>query len=442
MSAERIPIDIPFGTSRQQVEIPAGRLAGVCWPAPVPTVPDPEGHLRQVIREGMERTGVRAKAKSGARVCLVVTDRTRSTPNRQIVPILIEELEKLGVRDEDISIMVGVGMHAADDPAAIEANLGAEIARRFPVLNNEPDNQPAMVRLGITSLGTPVEVHHRFAEADIRIGTGLVNPCMLAGWSAGGKIVLPGVASRRCIYENHKRFTGILAELRCGSLLGIMPPANIVRADLEEAADIAGVDMVVDVLLDAGRSLVRAFADGHLAAHRSAVEFMRPYVEVSLPEKVDIMIAGVGDIGYEVSLFQGGSRVCGGVDRYLKPGGTLILLNQCREGIYEGFEHEEFREWMRQMPTPAELRRLTEALEIGGEKSCVLYTFSWLLHEMKCRIVVVAEGMTPAELHEVHLEYAGHAQPALEDALAEHGPNAVVGVMPYGALVLPVLPEA
>jgi len=441
MCAERIPIDIPFGSTRQRVEVPAGQLAGVCWPAPAPTVPNPEEHLRRVIQEGLERTGITRKAKPGARVCLAVTDRTRSTPNQQIVPILIDELEKLGIRDEDITIMVGVGMHAADSPEAIEANLGPAVARRFPVLNNEPDNQPAMVHLGTTSLGTPVEVHRRFAEADIRIGTGLVNPCMLAGWSAGGKIVLPGVASRRCIYENHKRFTGILAELHCSSLLGVMPPANIVRSDLEEAADIAGIDMVVDVLLDAGRNLVAAFADAHLPAHRAAVEFMRPYVEVALPEKVDIMIAGVGDIGYEVSLFQGGSRVCGGVDRYLKPGGTLILVNQCREGIYEGFEHEEFRQWMREMPTPAELRRLTEALEIGGEKSCVLYTFSWLLHEMKCRIVVVAEGMGPAELHEVHLEYAAHVQPALEAALAEYGPGASVGVMPYGALVLPVLQD-
>lgn len=439
MCAERIPIDIPFGSTRQRVEIPAGQFAGACWPAPIPTIPNPDEHLRQVIQEGLERTGITDKAKPGARVCLVVTDRTRSTPNHQIVPILIEELEKLGVRDEDITIMVGVGMHAADSPEAIEANLGPAVARRFPVWNNAPDNQSVMVHMGTTALGTPVEVHQRFAEADIRIGTGLVNPCMLAGWSAGGKIVLPGVASRRCIYENHKRFTGILAELRCGSLLGIMPPANIVRSDLEEAAEIAGLDMEIDVLLDAGRSLVRAFADGHLPAQRAAVEFMRPYVEVSLPEKVDILIAGVGDIGYEVSLFQGGSRVCGGADRYLKPGGTLILVNQCREGIYEGFEHEQFRQWMREMPTPAELRRLTEALEIGGEKGCVLYTFSWLLHEMKCRIVVVAEGMGPAELREVHMEYAGHVQPALDAALAEYGPGASVGVMPYGALVLPVL---
>jgi hypothetical protein len=151
------------------------------------------------------------------------------------------------------------------------------------------------------------------------------------------------------------------------------------------------------------------------------------------------MVTGVGEVDYQVSLFQGGSRVCGGVDRYLKDGGTLIMNNDCREGIYEGFEHEEFREWMRQMPTPAELRELTEGMEIGGEKSCVLHTFSWLIHEKKCRIITVTNNMTKEELKEVHLEHASHVQHAVDEALSCYQNGASVAAIPFGALVLPKL---
>jgi len=164
-------------------------------------------------------------------------------------------------------------------------------------------------------------------------------------------------------------------------------------------------------------------------------------VEVSLPQSVDVLIAGVGDPALEVSLFQGGSRVCGGVDRYLRPGGTLIMVNACTEGIYEGFEHEEFREWMRQMPTPREIGQLVDDEEMGGEKGCVLFTFAWLLHEMGCRVVIVTDGMTAGELEEIHLEHASSVQQAADDALDRCADDASVGVMPYGGLVLPTLQE-
>jgi hypothetical protein len=130
------------------------------------------------------------------------------------------------------------------------------------------------------------------------------------------------------------------------------------------------------------------------------------------------------------------------VDRYLRPGGTLIMVNACTEGIYEGFEHEEYRDWMRRMPTPAEIGQLVEGEEMGGEKGCVLFTFSWLLHEMNCRVIIVTDGMTADELREIHLDHAPSAdlQRALDDTTRSYGDGASIGVMPYAGLVLPLLP--
>ncbi len=437
MAKKMVTVDIPLGPDVQQARIPAGQFIGAYLPKRMPVPQDPEGVLRESIHEAMEIRSLGEKARPGAKACIAITDRTRPTPNHLIVPMLLEALNTYGIRDDDISIIIGVGMHAHDSPEAIRQNVGQAVLDRVQVINSEPDNEDVMVFVGETSFGTPVEVHRRFAEADIKIGVGNVTPCMLAGWSAGGKIVLPGVVSRRTIYENHKRFTGILAELGCGSLIGVMPPQNVVRADIEEAATMSGIDMVVNTVLDAEKNLVAAWSGDHKSVHRAAVEKMRPHVEIAVPEKVDVMVTGVGEVDYEVSLFQGGSRVSGGVDRYLKDGGTLIMANECREGIYEGFEHEEFREWMREMPTPARLRELTEAMEIGGEKSCVLHAFSWLIHEKNCRIITITNNMTKEELREVHVGHASHVQEALEEALNSHGNAASVAAVPFGALVLP-----
>jgi nickel-dependent lactate racemase len=352
---------------------------------------------------------------------------------------LLDQLNILGVPDERVTVISGGGMHAPDRSQQLVENVGRNVMDRVEVLTNEPDNDAIMVEMGTTELGTPVEVHERFAEADIKLGVSNVMPCMLAGWSGSGKIVMPGVSSRRAIYHNHKFFVEPLMELNCASLMGVMPPENPIRADIEDFATVSGIDLLVNTVLNSERRLVDVFCGEHVAAHRAARDCMRPNVEVSLPQLVDVLVAGVGDPALEVSLFQGGSRVCGGVDRYLKPGGTLVMVNACTEGIYEGFEHEEFREWMRQMPTPREIGQLVADEEMGGEKGCVLFTFAWLLHEMDCRIITVTDGMTSDELEEVHLEHASNLQRAADDALGTYATDASVGVMPYGGLILPTL---
>ena len=437
MSNKKVTVNIPYGSRMQSVSIPDDQLVGTYLPKRIPTAQDPKELFRESIKKGMETCGIGEKAKPGAKVCIIITDRTRPTPNQIIVPLVLDLLNDYGISDKDITIIVGLGMHDKDNPEAILGNVGQAVVDRVTVINNEPDNEKIMVRMGETSFGTPVELHQRFAEADIKIGTGNVTPCVLSGWSGGGKIVLPGVASRRCIYANHERYTRILSELQCASLMGIMPPENEVRADIEETADISGIDMVINTLLDIEGNLFMAYSGEPVAVHRAAVEKMSPYVEVSVPQTVDIMITGVGEPGFEVSLFQGGSRVCGGVDRYLKEGGTLIMANECREGIYEGFEHAQYREWMKKMPTPEKIREYTEDAKIGPEKSIVLHTFSWLIHEKKCRIQIVTDNMTKEELKEVHLEHASTVQHALDEALDRYGNGASVAVMPYAALILP-----
>ena len=432
-------IEIPYGTEKLELHLPDGQVVGVCDPKSMEPASDPDALLRQSIAAGFEAQDLASKASPGAKACIVITDRTRSTPSRYIVPILLDQLNALDIPDWRISVISAGGMHAPDSREALTTSVGKSVMDRVEVLTNEPDNDAIMAHMGVTPLGTPVEVHQRFAEADVKIGVTNVNPCMLAGWSGSGKIVMPGVSSRRAIYHNHKMFVELLMELDCASLLGVMPPDNPIRVDIEDYATMSGIDLLVNTALDSERRLVDVFCGEHVASHRAARDCMLPNVEVSLPQSVDVLIAGVGDPALEVSLFQGGSRVCGGVDRYLNRGGTLVMVNACTEGIYEGFEHAEFREWMRQMPTPREIGQLVDDEQMGGEKGCVLFTFSWLLHEMGCRILVVTDGMTAQELEEVHLGHASSLQAGVDEALGRYSGDATVGVMPHGGLVLPTL---
>jgi len=328
-------VHIPYGHDMLELEAPESQVVGVCSPKPMPPAPDPEALLRRSIGASValltKDRGLAAKAKPGAKACIVITDRTRSTPNSLIVPIVLNQLNAIGVPDENITVISGGGMHAPDSVEDLSRTVGQAVLDRCKqsgVIANEPDNDAIMVNMGTTEIGTPVEVHRRFAEADIKIGITNINPCMLGGWSGRGKIVMPGVSSRRATYHNHKQFVKVLMELCCGSLLGVMPPRNPVRADIEQCATISGIDMVINTVLDSQRRLVNVFCGEHIPAHRAAMAQMLPNVEVSLPQAVDVMIAGVGDPALEVSLFQGGS---------LPPAGRHACHGQClRRGDIRG----------------------------------------------------------------------------------------------------------
>jgi lactate racemase len=263
-------VKIPIGHKFQQIDLPAGQVAGVCMPGTMPHALHPETLVQKAIEGSLQTTGVAEKAARGRpRACVVVTDRTRSTPLGLIAPLLLDQLNALGVPDARITIISGGGMHAADTRSDLMQTLGPAVLERVTTATNEPDNDGIMISLGTTGLGTPVEAHRSYAEGEIKIGVTNVNSCMLAGWSGGGKIVLPGVTSRRTIYHNHKHFVGTLAALRCASLMGVMPPDNLVRADVEEAAAITGVDMVVNTVLDEQRRLVDIYCGAHGASRGS-----------------------------------------------------------------------------------------------------------------------------------------------------------------------------
>ncbi|NTV38293.1 MAG: DUF2088 domain-containing protein, partial [Anaerolineales bacterium] len=72
-------------------------------------------------------------AGPGKRVCIVFTDITRASPDHLLVPALLAELETAGVRDEDITLLCGIGMHRPSTREEKIIKLGAALVERYRV---------------------------------------------------------------------------------------------------------------------------------------------------------------------------------------------------------------------------------------------------------------------------------------------------------------------
>jgi nickel-dependent lactate racemase len=245
--------------------------------------------VRETVASGLEKVMADKARRRGASACIAATDRTRSTPLALILPVLLDRLNAFGIADRGICVISGGGMHAADCRTDLVQTLGQSVLDRVEVLTNEPDNAAIQVLMGTSTLDTPVEVHRAVAEADLKVGFILVNPCMLAGWSGDGKIVQPAISSRRSICANHRHFVADPMKLRCASFMGVMPSDNTVRGDPEECAQTAGIDLVINTVLESQQRLVDLFCGDVVGVQRAAVDRMAPFVEVSLPEPIDVL---------------------------------------------------------------------------------------------------------------------------------------------------------
>ena len=180
----------------------------------------------------------------GDKVAIIFTDITRASPDELLVPALLAELEAAGVRDEDVTLLCGIGMHRPSTPEEKVTKLGQAVVERYRVIDNEPQNPDALVDLGVVH-DIPLSVHRVAYEADLLIATGSVDPHQYAGYSGGPKTVAVGAAGEPLIAYSHGPAFMDDPNVRLGKLAG-----NPFQEAISEAASRAGLRFIVNVVLD------------------------------------------------------------------------------------------------------------------------------------------------------------------------------------------------
>ncbi len=261
-------------------------------------------------------------AHEGAKVVVVFDDMTRPTRVDQLGPLVVEELLSGGVRADDISFVCALGSHGALTQHELRKKVGSEILERFRVYNH--NCYESCVDVGTTSRGTRVAINREVMAADLKIGLGCVTAHAQAGFSGGGKIILPGVAHIDSIAHYH-----IDVDAQAPATTGLaMWEDNALRLDIEEAATIAGLDFKVDVLVNGRGEATHVFAGAFLQAHAAAVEVAKEhYATDPRPEGKDIVVANAFCKPNEMAV-----AVLVGILGLGSLDGTVVVLANAPEG--------------------------------------------------------------------------------------------------------------
>jgi nickel-dependent lactate racemase len=426
---------VPYGKATLEFSLPPGMRATVAVSNPAHPLEDERAAVAEALTRPIGTPRLREMACPGHRVCIVFTDATRACPDHLLVPALVSELTAAGVRDDDVTLLCGVGMHRPSTLAEKAAKLGSGIAGRFRVVDNEPRNPAALVDLGTTAGGVPVSVHRAVVEADLVVATGVVEPHQYAGYSGGGKTLAIGAAGEPLIAHTHGPAFVDHPGTRLGRIEG-----NPFHEAVTEAARRAGLRFVLNVVLDDDKRLLRVTAGDPDRAFRGLVAFARTVYEVPVPRQCDVAIGGVG-FPKDSNLYQASrapSYLFFAPTCVVRPGGYLIVPARCEEGAGSGVGEQRFLAAMRDAPDipsiladarlngypPGEQRAFVMAKVL--ERSRVIVVGS------ECPDLVAACKMLPAATME----------DALEIAARDLGPSCDVLIVPHALLTLPVVQEA
>jgi nickel-dependent lactate racemase len=393
---------------------------------------DPALAIREALAHPTGTPPLREMAGPGSRACIVYTDSTRSTPDNLLVPALLSELEKAGVRDQDITMLCGIGMHRPSTPEEKIARLGAAVVSRYRVIDSEPQNPAVLEDLGVTTGGVPVQVHRAAVEADLLIATGIVEPHQYAGYSGGRKTLAVGAASETLISYTHGPAFIDHPGTRLGRIEG-----NPFHQAVSEAAQRAGLRFILNVVLDDDKRILRVGAGEPEQTFQDLVAFARTVYEVPIPHQYDIAIGGVG-YPKDVNLYQASrapSYLFFAPVPVVRRGGFFIIPARCQEGAGAGVGEQRFLAAMRDAPDVQFI--LDDARRNGyppGQQRA--FVMAKVLEETR---VVIVGSECPELVAACKMIPAATMEEALTLAAAELGPACRVLIVPHALLTLPII---
>ncbi len=341
-------VHLAYGRDGLDVELPDS--AHVLLPERVPAVADPSAAVRQALRAPIGSPPLPDIVRRGQTAAIIFSDITRPTPNHLLLPPLLAELEESGVRREDITLINSLGMHRQNTPDEIDRLLGNEIAGGYRVVQHDPQDATQLTHLYTTERGVRIDVNSHYMRADVRILTGFIEPHVFAGYSGGGKAVLPGIAGAEAIMANHSGpMLSHVGATWCST------DGNPVFRGIREAALRTKPTLVLNVTLNERKEITAVFAGELEAAHDAGIAFAEKAYVRPIPHEYDIAVST--NLGYpsDLNLYQsykGVSVAALGV----RDGGAVVLAAECSDGL--GLPH--FRELLSKRGSTRELLAMVE----------------------------------------------------------------------------------
>jgi nickel-dependent lactate racemase len=380
---------------------------------------DPEGAVYKALADPVESPPLRELARGRENACVVISDITRPVPNKVILPPLLQALEESGIGREDITILIATGMHRPNEGGELESMVGRQIMDKYRIVNHYC-RKPEVYQKIDEIEDAPIEVNKHYLDADLKILTGLIEPHFYAGYSGGRKSILPGISS----FETMK-FMHSYKMIDHPGVTNCLLKGNPFHEYGIRVTKLAGVDFILNVVINKERKVAGVFAGHYDHAHVAGCEQVYENSTVTLDSPADLVITSGGGYPLDATFYQMSKPLVGAKD-ILKKGGTILLACECQEGL----GNPEFCGILRSVCSPQEFfEGYCDPENFVIDQWCAQNVYQVIDYAGK--VYVYSPGLSREDLEKMGAIKVENIQDTVHDLLSSHEDVVVVPDGPY-----------
>ncbi len=424
-------VKMKLGNGYVDVSVPEENLLGVIKKEVPASAKTEEEVILEALANPIGTPRLKKIVKPGDTICIVVSDITRAWQRMSVyLPHIVQELNDAGIVDKDIRFLTALGYHRKQTPEEHEMLLGPALAKRFKPIDHNATDKANMATLGKTTRGTPITINRIAAEADHLVLTGCCTYHPWVGWGGGKKSILPGISSMESIQNNHLMILDEkgqqLSEVRSGNIKN-----NPIHLDMIEIARVVKPSFMFNVIMGHDGKITNAVCGDCITAHDAGRKIVEDLYAVPINELADITISSQGGYPKDIDVCQTGKAIYH-TRHATKPGGTMIILSDCSEGIGPPDANTIFLDCGTKEEREREVRNLFTVPKYVSYFMCTAAE-TW-------DIIIVGSG-DPSLLARTAFRTARTVEEALEMAFERGGREQKIYLMPQGSSALPKLRE-
>ncbi len=327
---------------------------------------------------------------------------------------------------ENITLFNALGTHRPNTDAELRGMLGDALVDGYRIVQNNAFDPATQVCLGATRRGNEIWLNRELMACDLKVLTGFIEPHLFAGFSGGGKAVMPGMAGLPTILRNHD--ADMLRDPR--ATWGITH-GNPLWEEVREVARRVGELFLVNVALNRDKAITGVFAGDLDAAHEAGCAFVKETAMAPVPHPFDIVVTTNSGYPLDLNLYQAvkGMRAA---EPIVREGGAIIIAAECWDGIPE---HGLYGELLRTAASPRDL--LDTICAPGFLKHDQWQAQIQAQIQLKADVYVYSGYLTDEQIRMALFEPCHSIEQTVAELARRYGPSATICVLPEGPQTVP-----
>ncbi|MDD4897084.1 MAG: nickel-dependent lactate racemase [Atribacterota bacterium] len=415
-------ITIPYGEGQLSAKVPD--ITTILKPIQVKPLDNPNKVLLEKLENPIGISPLSTITENKKDAVIVINDITRPCHSEVLIPNILKVLNKSGIEDQKISLLVATGNHRENTMEELEGMLGNEVVNRIKIYNHNTLDKENLVYIGETKRKIPIYINKLFVNSSLKILTGIISPHRSMGFGGGRKSVLPGISGFDTIRPHHS-----FPIIPLGPSLGWVN-GNPMHEEALEAARMANVDFIVNVVNNIDGEIADIFVGDLEKAFNKGVKLCNKVHQVIVSEKADIVITSPGGFPRDFDLHQS-QKALVPAEMCCKEGGIIILVTESRDGV------GKFGSWLRNAKNPEEVVSRFKKEGFTIESSSKAFRYARAL--MNFKLMVVTKGISSEELKKMFFLPAEDVQCAVDESIKIIGPHAKFIFIPYSSDIIPTV---